>query len=132
MCSSGVSLTFKDVEIFGSGFRKVYTLCDKYSVRVDAENESDGFSFVFYRDYKPNNVTKNDTINVKDQNMAEKIPTDAKVYMLLKEDPTQTREVLAGKAGRTVRTIQRALKKLSREGKIKRIGSNKTGYWELL
>ena len=87
---------------------------------------------MFYRDNKPNNVTKNDTINVKDQNMAEKIPTDAKVYMLLKEDPTQTREVLAGKAGRTVRTIQRALKKLSREGKIKRIGSNKTGYWELL
>ena len=50
---------------------------------------------------------------------------------MLKEDPTQTREKLAEKTGRTVRTIQRALDKLSGEGKIKRIGSNKTGYWKV-
>lgn len=122
----------KDVELFGSGFRKVYALCDKYSVRVDAESENDGFSFIFYRDNESANVTENGTINIRDQVVAEKIPTDAKVYMLLKEDPTQTRDSLAGKTGRTVRTIQRALDKLSREGKIKRIGSNKTGYWEML
>ena len=51
--------------------------------------------------------------------------------MLLKEDPTQKREDLAEKTGKTTRTIQRALDKLSNEGKIKRIGSNKTGYWEV-
>ena len=61
-----------------------------------------------------------------------KIPTEKKVYMLLKEDPTQTREKLAEKTGRTVRTIQRALDKLSADGKIRRIGSNKVGYWEVL
>ena len=51
--------------------------------------------------------------------------------MLLKEDPTQTREALANKTGRTVRTIQRVLDKLTANGKIKRIGSKKTGYWEV-
>ena len=51
--------------------------------------------------------------------------------MLLKEDPTQTREELAKKTGKTIRTIQRALEKLSSEGKIKRLGSNRTGYWEV-
>ena len=47
-------------------------------------------------------------------------------------DPTQTREKMAEKLGRTVRTIQRALDKLISEKKIKRVGSKKTGYLEVL
>ena len=122
----------KDVELFGSGFRKVYTFCDKYSIRVEAAYENDGFSFSFYRDNLQRHVTKNDTINTTSKMTTPKIPTEKKVYILLKEDPTQTREKLAEKTGRTVRTIQRALDKLSADGKIRRIGSNKAGYWEVL
>ena len=121
----------KDVEIFGSGFRKVYALCDKYAIRVEVGYENDGFSFSFYRDKNPNFVTENSTTNVTNKNIASKTSTETKVYMFLKEDPTQTREMLANKTGRTVRTIQRALDKLSGEGKIKRIGSSKAGYWEV-
>jgi predicted HTH transcriptional regulator len=40
--------------------------------------------------------------------------------------------MLAMKVGKTIRTIQRALDKLSEEERIKRIGSSKTGYWEVL
>ncbi|HBX75329.1 MAG TPA: ATP-dependent DNA helicase [Acidaminococcaceae bacterium] len=121
----------KDVEIFGNGFRKVYALCDKFSIRIEAAFENDGFAFIFYRDTYQEHVTQNVTISVTDHDKEVKIPTEARVYMLLKEDPTQTRESLAEKTGRTVRTIQRALDKLSVAGKIRRIGSNKTGYWEI-
>jgi ATP-dependent DNA helicase RecG len=123
----------KDVEVFGSGFRKVYAYCDKYSIKVESAFENDGFSFIFYRDTYSDNDTKNDIIKAFEQNNGtnNSIPTDARVYMLLKEDPTQTRENLANKTGRTVRTIQRVLDKLTANGKIKRIGSKKTGYWEV-
>ena len=125
----------KDVELFGSGFRKVYALCDKFNIRVEAAYENDGFSFSFYRDilqgHDTENVTINDTENVSDRTAETKISTEMKVYVLLKEDPTQTREKLAEKTGRTVRTIQRALDKLSGDGKIRRIGSSKAGYWEV-
>ena len=123
----------KDVEVFGSGFRKVYAYCDKYNIKVESSFESDGFSFIFYRDTYSDNDTKNDTIKAFGQNTGtnNSIPTDARVYMLLKEDPTQTRETLANKTGRTVRTIQRVLDMLTANGKIKRIGSKKTGYWEV-
>ena len=125
----------KDVELFGSGFRKVYALCDKFNIRVEAAYENDGFSFSFYRDilqgHDTENVTINDTENVSDKTAETKISTEMKVYVLLKEDPTQTREKLAEKTGRTVRTIQRALDKLSGDGKIRRIGSSKAGYWEV-
>ena len=125
----------KDVELFGSGFRKVYALCDKFNIRVEAAYENDGFSFSFYRDtlqgHVTENVTVNDTENVSEKTSDKKISTEMKVYALLKEDPTQTRKKLAEKTGRTVRTIQRALDKLSSGGKIKRIGSSKAGYWEV-
>ena len=39
---------------------------------------------------------------------------------------------MATKVGKTVRTIQRSLDKLTRAGKIIRIGSDKTGYWEVI
>ena len=121
----------KDVELFGSGFRKVYALCEKHNINVGSSCENGGFSFSFYRDTEQRFVTENDTINVTVKDSPAKTPTDVRIYMLLKEDPTQTRESLANKVGRTVRTVQRALDKLSGEGKIKRIGSNKTGYWEV-
>ena len=121
----------KDVEIFGSGFRKVFALCDKYHIRVESIIENGGFSFAFYRDANVKNVTDDVTINDTEPNSERKIATAMSVYALLKEDPTQTRESLSKKTGRTVRTIQRALDKLSGEGKIKRIGSTKKGYWEV-
>lgn len=113
----------KDVEIFGSGFRKVYAYCNKEKIQTEFNSAHGGFSFVFYRDIKNQNVTTNVTIK--------KVATEDSVYQLLKENPTQTREELAKHLNKTVRTIQRALDKLSEAGKINRIGSNKTGYWEV-
>lgn len=78
-----------------------------------------------------NNVTENGTVHSNEAINKPGIPTATKVYMLLKEDPTQTRATLAQKTGKTVRTIQRALDQLNAEGKIKRIGSNRVGYWEV-
>lgn len=122
----------KDVELFGTGFRKVYALCDKHSINVEAAYENDGFSFSFYRDTKTGPVTDNVTVNITDNSAVPQLSTKEKIYMFLKEDPTQTREMLAMKVGKTIRTIQRALDKLSEEERIKRIGSSKTGYWEVL
>lgn len=52
-----------------------------------------------------------------------KVATDEQVYQLLKKDATMTREQLAKETGKTIRTVQRALDKLSVNGKIRRIGS---------
>ena len=113
----------KDVEIFGSGFRKVYAFCNKEGIKTEFDSGNGGFSFVFYRDNNKKNVTKNVTIK--------KVKTEDLVYMTLKDNPTQTREAIAKKLNKTVRTIQRALDKLSDSGRINRIGSPKKGYWEV-
>ena len=84
----------------------------------------DGFSFIFFRD----SVTENVTENVTDR----KLPSHQIVLNLLKENPMRSREEMAGIMGKTVRTVQRALDKLSDEGLIRRIGTARAGYWEVI
>ena len=118
----------KDVEVFGSGLKKVYSYCKLVDIKVDYSSENGGFSFIFYRDKNNKSVTK----NVFNKNISNKATTEKLVLKLLKDNPVQTREELAKAIGKNVRTIQRALAKLSSENKIKRIGSTRTGYWEVL
>lgn len=51
---------------------------------------------------------------------------------LLKEKSEQTREEIASKIGKTVRTVQRSLDKLKEAKKIARIGNKNYGYWEII
>lgn len=118
----------KDVEVFGSGLKKVFAYCKLADIKIDYRSDNGGFSFIFFR-YENN---KNVTPNVNDKTSNKKIDTDKLVLNLLKENPTKTREELANDIGKNIRTIQRALAKLSKEGKIKRIGSARAGYWEVL
>ena len=118
----------KDVEMFGSGFKKVFSLCNKNGVKFDYESNEDGFSFVFYR----SNVTLNVTKNVTLKNAVRLISNDYKVLNVLKENANQTREQIATVIGIDKRTVQRCLDKLQKAGYILRIGSKKTGYWEVL
>ena len=83
-----------------------------------------GFSFIFYRD----NVTENVSVNVPER----KTPSHEIVLNLLKENPMRSREEMARIMGNTVRTVQRALDKLSDEGRIRRIGTARAGYWEVI
>ncbi len=114
----------KDVEMFGSGFKKVYAACRQAGVRTDFHSEYGGFSFIFFRD--------NVTVNVTDHVTKTKISTDQAVLELLKENPMRSREEMAGIIGKTVRTVQRALDRLSSEGIIRRMGSSRAGYWEII
>ena len=110
--------------MFGSGFKKVYAVCRQSGIRTDFHMSYDGFSFIFFRD----SVTENVTENVTER----KIPSHQIVLNLLKENPMRSREEMAGIMGKTVRTVQRALDKLSGEGMIRRIGTARAGYWEVI
>ena len=120
----------KDVEMFGSGFKKVFKLCKENNVKFESIELDDGFSFIFYRKNESNkkieehNNKKYDNINLNS--------TDIKVLNLLKDDSKLTRDEMSKKVGVTTRTIQRTLDKLVNLNKLIRIGSKKVGYWEVL
>ena len=117
-----------DIESFGSGFKRVYTLCNQNGVECSYEKTPIGFSFVFLRN-DPNakiNVPKND----------KNVPiflskTEKAVYELLKVQPNLTREELSIEISKTVKTVQRALDGLKAKGLIARVGNTRTGYWRI-
>jgi len=75
--------------------------------------------------YAPANVPVNAFIDVS------RLKTLDAIVRLLAANPELTRQQLADAIGKDIRTIGRALAKLQQAGKIKRVGSDKTGHWEL-
>jgi Fic family protein len=59
------------------------------------------------------------------------LKTPDAIVTLLAANAGLTRQQLADAIGKDIRTISRALAKLQQAGKIKRVGSDKTGHWEV-
>ena len=119
----------KDVETFGSGIRKIYTLCNEANVTVSYINEETAFTLEFSRDDRnnpPNYGEINGGINDR--------ITEAELMLLslLKQSPSMTNAELAESSGKSERTISRLLAALKNRKLIQRIGSKKTGYWKVL
>ncbi len=88
----------------------------------DREN---GFKFILYRPVLQSDildVTLDVTLN----------GTEMTVLALLKQKPDLSREEIAEKISKTVRTVQRALDSLRDKEYIRRIGSKQNPMWEVL
>ena len=82
------------------------------------------------------NVPVNDEkFPVKDENVPVKIDiniTEKMVLDLLKINPKITYEQIAGKINKNRKTAQRTIVSLKEKGIIARVGSDKTGHWEIV
>lgn len=122
----------KSIEQFGSGFKRINSLCKDAKIKFSYDIDEAGFTFIIHRK-KAGEISSNKTnvtVNVPENvtlNKMEKL-----VYQLLSSNPQYTREELAEKTSKTVRTIQRTLNSLRDKEYITRIGSDKTGRWEIL
>ena len=61
-----------------------------------------------------------------------KLTTKEKIILELKRDNSLTREEMAKILKVSANAIKQHLSKLKTENKIKRVGSTKAGYWEVL
>ena len=117
-----------DIESFGSGFKRVYTLCNQANVTCTYERTPVGFSFIFLR----NNLNISAPAPKKEQALPLLLSkTEKAIYDLLRNDPALSREELALEISKTPRTIQRALEGLKEKGLIERVGTARIGYWEV-
>lgn len=114
------------IDAFGTGFERTFALCDKHNIEYEYKNDEFGFTFVFYR--KPDFISeKNDDKILKEmKNLDDKIlfETGKNKYITIPE--------LSLKLKKSEPTIYRHLKKLMEKGVVKRSGSRKTGYWDVL
>ena len=81
---------------------------------------------------KADNVRAN--VPVKADNVLVNVPVKRKdeIIKMLLVNPRLTAEKLAGVFSVTAKTISRDFTSLKSEGKVKRVGSDKTGHWEVI
>lgn len=72
------------------------------------------------------NASENAPVNINE------LKTPDAIIELLKSNQQLTRKEMAELIGKDIRTIGRAIKTLQENGRLQRIGSDKTGYWKLL
>lgn len=112
----------KSIEQFGSGFKRIHSLCKDAGIKYEYEKRENGFKFIIKR---PNfqsdieSVTLNVTLN----------GTEKAILLILKQKGDLTREEISGMVSKTVRTVQRALDSLKEKGYIERIGTKQKPIW---
>ncbi|MCL1984689.1 MAG: putative DNA binding domain-containing protein [Methanomassiliicoccaceae archaeon] len=109
------------IEAFGTGFRKVLSLCNEKDIRYDYHNDPFGFTFIFFRDP----LFTAETVPIPQG-------SEMEVYRLLQKDDKLTADVIAQLIGRDVRTVFRKIDVLKQKGLIKRDGSTRKGHWAIL
>ena len=120
-----VNLMFKEiglVEKYGSGIRRIINTCKEHGdCTVDFFNEQHGFKVI---------VTKTDLkTDLKTENIDD---IDKFIMKLIAENVRITIPEIARKAMKGVTVIKTRLSKLKRLNLIKRTGSLKGGYWEII
>lgn len=116
----------KDVEKSGTGFQRMDELCKDKWIRWTYREDAIGFFFTFLR---PGADPKE--IN-KEEAEIKLTAIEEAVYRFIKANLRLSKAELARRSHKSERTIQRAIASLIENGYIRRVGSNKTGYWEII
>jgi ATP-dependent DNA helicase RecG len=134
----------KDIESFGTGIQRIAEACEEAGVKVKFKNQKLGFSVIFYRPINHTNVTdeKSDVtqnITDKSKNVTQNVvlpsglsDIETSILKSITANPSIGRDELAESIAKTTRTVQRYLNDLKKKNVIQRIGSSKSGYWEII
>lgn len=126
----------KSIEKFGSGFKRIDSLCKDACIGYSYENGENGFKFVIKRNPITSDtqkftedVTSNVTTNVtSDEGLNN---TEQTILAILRLKPDASRNELAEKTSKTVRTVQRTLNSLRDKGYIEREGAKQNTVWKI-
>ena len=115
----------KTIESFGTGFSRVFHICERNNVKYTYGNTEFGFYFEFAR-------SPYDAVNESIDPVVRLSETETEILNLIRTVPGIRKSVMVERVGKSPATVQRAIKKLTDANLIEREGSNKNGYWRAL
>lgn len=115
------------VERMGTGIEKMKSLMLDAKLKVPVFSSDSFFHAIFYRN--PEYALK---LAVEKTVEKTRKKTVEKILSLIITNPKITQEGLMDKTGLTRRGIEWNLKKLKNEGRIRRVGPDKGGYWKVI
>ena len=134
------------IESWGRGIKEIRSICKDYGTKEPLfEVDQDCVFVTFYpleselaveKNYGENIETRAKTENsreksrVKAENGREK--SREKIIQFIKDDGSVTTEQMAINLNLSIKTIEKHIKNLKLDGKIRRVGPDKGGHWEIL
>lgn len=106
-----------------------------YQALAQADHDANANAFIHFMldailQTVDNNAAVNASVNASVN--LDGLKTAEAIRALLAQNPTMTRKEMAARIGKDLRTIDRAIKQLQDKQQLRRVGSDKTGHWELL
>jgi ATP-dependent DNA helicase RecG len=125
------------IEKYGSGIQRIVGYFKDANLPMpDFRNISDGFMVTVFSDIPvivtnndPNNDPDNDPDNGPDNGPEKRL---LQILDLIKKDHKVLLQELSEKIKVSKRTIRRDIEKLKTQNKLKRIGNEKTGHWQII
>ena len=107
-----------------------------YQALEQADKEGNSVAFIDFMlltisETLEKNTQKNAPINAPINASINPTKTPDAVLMLIQNNPKITRKQIADTLQKDLRTIGRSIASLQQMGKLKRIGSNKSGHWQI-
>lgn len=117
------------IESWGRGTLNIIDYCTSTNLpEPEMSEEMNGFLLIIHK-----YVESSEKVPETTQKNPRKVPEKSqKILNALKENPYLSRKQLALNLGESEDTIQSQLRKLQKEGIIKRIGPDRGGYWEVV
>ena len=110
-------------EELGSGFKKIAQYAKTYFGNEPVIEEKDIFRFEAFLNNEIFNI-KNEPLKINElQN---------EILNIIKTNPDITKDEIADNLNKSRATITRHITVLKNIGLLKRVGSDKTGYWEII
>ncbi len=122
-----IAKAFKEIgliEKYGSGIKRILNICKESGViPPNFEEVFNGFRVTLFKEKL--NVPDNVHNNVLDNRLS-------KIIELIKNNNKISLQEITNQLNVSKRTMRRDIEKLKQQNKIKRIGSEKTGHWEII
>ncbi|KAF0124452.1 MAG: ATP-dependent DNA helicase RecG [Elusimicrobia bacterium] len=115
------------VERLGTGIRRMKGLMREAGLKAPVFTSDTFFHAVFHRDPKYSLKRAGEKTVEKSS-----VKSSVKILSLLSAMPSISAVEVSGKIGLTLRAVEKAIAKLKAAGKIRRIGPDKGGRWEVL
>lgn len=113
----------KIIESWGTGIKRMFSSCREYGIREPELLEiGDNFRVNLYRP-SYNQVHQSSPKNVNS--------TQQKILDMITENPKITQKAMAEELEVTSRAIKKNIKELSEREILKRVGSARSGYWQI-
>jgi len=122
------------IENWGRGTINIVNYCIDYKIPEPKFDFDAGIFWTtfFKKDNDTDNDTNNDTDNDTNDTDNDTDKRTVNILKLIDLNKNISSSQLAIKCNVSVSTIKRELKKLKQQNKLKRIGSEKSGYWEII